>query len=293
MNRMINATTVNWKTNTIIVNGKINAVVVNWKSDVIVMNGKMSSVPMNVKVNGVIMKVVIYGIIANGRHFSNDGKGNTCYAWHHNAGSHSYSAGRDGKAGPSPLQETSYCPMLHGSPPPAPPIIPTAMVPQCGAMPLKSWYCINISPIPEKHDQDPQRCTDIRASPVIIRVPRTICFSHSNLWPANELTSVETMVWEQPIQNFMGLVDVYYIDQVYAHAQSEIKLKELLDVSPPPLAMASSLGELFLDYQRHPPIPVNKAKLVARKMDIVDILVSWYSAQLTSAPPGSITLWMR
>ncbi|KAF9509437.1 hypothetical protein BS47DRAFT_1396865 [Hydnum rufescens UP504] len=58
--------------------------------------------------------------------------------------------------------------------------------------------------------------------------------------------------------------------------------------------MASSLGELFLDYHRHPPIPVDgKAKLVARKMDIIDISVSWYSAQLASAPPGSITLWMR
>ena len=107
------------------------------------------------------------------------------------------------------------------------------------------------------------------------------------------MTCVETMVWEQPIQNFMGLVDVYYIDRVYAHAWSEIKLKELLDIGPPPLTMASSLGELFLNYQRHPPIPVDKAKLVARKMDIVDISVSWYSAQLASAPPGSITLWMH
>ncbi|KAF9509705.1 hypothetical protein BS47DRAFT_1365086 [Hydnum rufescens UP504] len=35
--------------------------------------------------------------------------------------------------------------------------------------------------------------------------------------------------------------------------------------------MASLLGELFLNYQRHPPIPVDKAKLVARKMDIVNI----------------------
>jgi hypothetical protein len=101
------------------------------------------------------------------------------------------------------------------------------------------------------------------------------------------------MVWEQPIQNFMGLVDVYYIDQVDAHAQSEIELKELLNVGPPPLAMASSLGELFLNYQRYPPIPVNKSKLVARNMDIVNISVSWYSAQLASAPPGSITLWMH
>src|ERR1700721_1336791 len=57
--------------------------------------------------------------------------------------------------------------------------------------------------------------------------------------------------------------------------------------------MASSFGDLFLDYQKHPPIVVDKAKVVRRKMDIVDISVSWYSARLASAPPGSVTLWMR
>ena len=109
----------------------------------------------------------------------------------------------------------------------------------------------------------------------------------------HELMSVEMKPWEQPIQNFVGLVDIYYINQVYVHAQSNSELKELLDVGPPPLSMASSFGELFLDYQKHPPIVVDKAKLVPRKMDVVNISVSWYSAQLASAPPRSVTLWMH
>ncbi|KAF9502600.1 hypothetical protein BS47DRAFT_1403413 [Hydnum rufescens UP504] len=170
---MMNAAAVNWKTNPIIMNRKMNAVVANWKSDIIVMNGKMSSVPMNVKVNSIIMKVVIYGIIVNmspsmssvggldmkgsslcvGRHFSDDGKGNTHYVWRHNAGSHSYSAGRDGKAGPSKYAEhaepmgwaamniagpsiySQQAPSRklptapHSMDPPAPPVVPTTMVP--------------------------------------------------------------------------------------------------------------------------------------------------------------------
>ncbi|KAF9506777.1 hypothetical protein BS47DRAFT_1399227 [Hydnum rufescens UP504] len=155
------------------------------------------------------------------------------------------------------------------------PTAPRSMDPP--PLPLPSFP--PLCPIPEKHDRDPQRCTDIGW---VLKLRQWDCLAahkskpsrhkgapyhmflmfkslarqdacQAHLWgtrEANELTSVETMVWEQPIQNFMGLVDVYYINRVYAHARSEIELKELLDVGPPPLTMASSL---------------------ARKMDIVDI----------------------
>jgi hypothetical protein len=107
------------------------------------------------------------------------------------------------------------------------------------------------------------------------------------------LTSVEDHVWEKPIQNFMGVVDVFYIDRVYAHARSDEELTQLLAVGPPSLDKDSPLGQIVLDYERYPPVLIDRNSLKPQKMDVADFSASWYSAHLASAPPGSVTLWMR
>ncbi|KAF9508737.1 hypothetical protein BS47DRAFT_1365732 [Hydnum rufescens UP504] len=106
------------------------------------------------------------------------------------------------------------------------------------------------------------------------------------------LTGVEDYIWEKPLQNFVGVVDIFYINHMYAHASSEEEVSQLLAVGPPTLNRESSLGQIILDYEWYPPIPVNKNALVPWKMDVTDILASWYSAHLTAAPAGSVTCWM-
>ncbi|KAF9505798.1 hypothetical protein BS47DRAFT_1367819, partial [Hydnum rufescens UP504] len=152
-----------------------------------------------------------------------------------------------------------------------------------------SWYCIDISLIPEKHDQDPQRCTDIKW---VLKLQQWDCLAahkskpshhkgemlvNAHLWgtkEANELTSVENNGLEQPIQNFMGLVD------------------ELLDVGPPPSLWPARLVN-YSSTIKGIPLFQSIKQTCSQKDGYRRHLSIWYSAQLASAPPGSITLWMR
>lgn len=104
---------------------------------------------------------------------------------------------------------------------------------------------------------------------------------------------MEDHVWEKPLVNFIGLVDIFYVDQVYAHASSDEELERLISVGPPTLDTGSPIGAIFMDYQRHPPIPVNKELLEVRTLDVVEISASWYSKQLAAVPPGSVTVFMH
>ncbi|KAF9515190.1 hypothetical protein BS47DRAFT_1391726 [Hydnum rufescens UP504] len=240
-----------------------------------------------------------------GRHFSDDGKGNTHYAWRHNAGSHSYSAGRDGKAGPSKYAEhaepmgwaatniagpSSYSQQA----PPGNFLLPCAP----GSLPLPVFHrmvhnncayahdvliaSISVRSL-SKHDRDPHK-------------PRWLV-KHFCLGGLGKpgIASVRDDGLAAGHPEFQGrswMCTLHRSSVRDARVRNRIEGTSRLSSLPPSL-WPGSLGGIIPNYQRHPPIPVNKAKLVARKMDIVNISVSWYSAQLASAPPGSITLWMR
>jgi hypothetical protein len=188
-------------------------------------------------------------------------------------------------------------------------------MPRSDAIPLKSWYCIDVSPVLDS-DTDREWLLRLRQWGVLAArkskptrhkgaayhvflmfksaEKRNACREFlKNEKTRYSLTTVEDYVWEKPIQNFVGLIDVYYIDRVYAHAHSDQELDNLVAAGPPSLDRGSVIGQIFLDYERHPPIPIDRNALVARKMDIADFSASWYSARLASAPAGSVTLWMR
>ncbi|KAF9504038.1 hypothetical protein BS47DRAFT_1401818 [Hydnum rufescens UP504] len=173
----------------------------------------------------------------------------------------------------------------------APPLVASVIAPHLNAVPLKSWHCINISPISE-FDWDVEWVLWLRQWEVLAAhkskptwhkgAPYHIFLMfkaegrHNACWEylRNEqsrysLTGVEDYIWEKPLQNFVGVVDIFYIDRI-----------------------ESSLGQIILDYERYPPIPVDKNALVPRKMDVADISASWYSARLAAAPAGSVTCWM-
>ncbi|KAF9504286.1 hypothetical protein BS47DRAFT_1401574 [Hydnum rufescens UP504] len=199
--------------------------------------------------------------------------------------------------------------------PPAPPLVASVIAPRLNAVPLKSWHCINISPISE-FDWDVEwvlrlhqwevlaarksKPTRHKGAPYHIFLMFKAEGRHNACWEylRNEqsrylLTGVEDYIWEKPLQNFVGVVDIFYIDRMYAHASSEEEVSQLLAVGPPTLNRESSLGQIILDYEQYPPIPVDKNALVPRKMDVADISASWYSARLTAAPAGSVTCWMH
>jgi hypothetical protein len=198
---------------------------------------------------------------------------------------------------------------------PAPPVVATSIAPRRDAIPLKSWYCIDASPVLEA-DTNIDWLLRLRQWGVLSarkskptrhkgaayhiflmfksEAKRNACREFlKNEKTRYSLTTVEDYVWEKPIQNFVGLIDVYYIDRVYAHARSDDELAQLFDVGPPTLDRGSPLGQIFLDYQQHPPVPVDRDALVPRKMDVAEFSASWYSARLASAPAGSVTVWMR
>ncbi|KAF9517892.1 hypothetical protein BS47DRAFT_1359187 [Hydnum rufescens UP504] len=147
---------------------------------------------------------------------------------------------------------------------------------------VQSWHCIDISPISE-FDQDVEWVLWLHQWEVL-----AACKSKPT-WHKG----VEDYIWEKPLQNFVGVVDIFYIDRMYAHASSEEEVSQLLAIGPPTLNRESSLGQIILDYEWYPPIPVDKNALVPWKMDVADILASWYSARLTAAPAGSVTCWMH
>ncbi|KAF9504952.1 hypothetical protein BS47DRAFT_1400877 [Hydnum rufescens UP504] len=184
--------------------------------------------------------------------------------------------------------------------PPATPLVASVIAPCLNAVPLKSWHCIDISPISE-FDRDVEWVLWLRQWEVLTAHKSKPTWHKGALYhiflmfkaEGRRNACVEDYIWEKPLQNFVGVVDIFYIDRVYAHASSEEEVSQLLAIGPPTLNRESSLGQIILDYEWYPPIPVDKNALVPRKMDVADISASWYSARLTAAPAGSVTCWMR
>ncbi|KAF9505166.1 hypothetical protein BS47DRAFT_1368284 [Hydnum rufescens UP504] len=165
---------------------------------------------------------------------------------------------------------SDYC-LFCSSHPSSPPLVASVIVPRLNAVPLKSWHCINISPISE-FDQDVEWVLRLRQWEVLAACKskptrhkgapyhiflmfkaegrHNACREYlRNEWSRYSLTGVEDYIWEKPLQNFGGVVDIFYINCVYAHASSEEEVSQLLAVGPPTLNRESSLGQIILDYE--------------------------------------------
>lgn len=96
-------------------------------------------------------------------------------------------------------------------------------------------------------------------------------------------------------------MDLWYVDQVYAHAQTTEELQRLLDCAPPPPTTKQMYTASFLWFDHYPPqVPMKPFEFPPsiyndrrRTLDVVEFTTEWVGQRIRQAPPNTIHIAFR
>ena len=184
-------------------------------------------------------------------------------------------------------------------------------------VPMGHWFAILLGPVPEGF-QTPQVWLDLYPQVIVAhteckkgRVSIQLLFKQSpphdelqvilDNWAATcgaKVTATMIDASHAPSEHYMGLKDLEYINQVYAHACNQQEVDDLMAMVPPLIKDKGSraqYGKFFLNYDQYPPVvglPMSRDQCLC-PLQIIKFDTVWLVAQLTQLSPQTVDLPLR